>query len=253
LALAHAAERLGRFGREMHWFTELSSTNDLAGELAAHGAREGTVVIAESQSAGRGRLGRTWHSPPGAGLYFSVVLRPGTSILQLLTLAAGVAIASAIQAATGLAPVLKWPNDLYIGRRKLAGILAEAGAAPSGISHVVVGVGINLRSASYPPEVAERATSIAGELGREADRGVVLGECLAEFAARYDDLQHGRREVVLRAWRECAAPLLSRAVEWDTHDGTRAGIAEDIDETGALMVRTDEGTMRVVSGEVRWT
>jgi BirA family transcriptional regulator, biotin operon repressor / biotin---[acetyl-CoA-carboxylase] ligase len=251
-ALARASARLGPFAGAVQWFAELSSTNDLAGELAAHGAREGTVVIAEAQTAGRGRLGRTWQSPAGAGLYFSLVVRPVTSMLPLLTLAAGVAIASAIEAAANLVPVLKWPNDVYIGRRKLAGILAEGGGAASGIGHVVVGIGINLRPASYPPEIAERATSLVGELGRDVERGVVLAEGLAAFAARYDDLRHGRGEAVLRAWRAYAAPLLGRVVEWDAQDGARQGIAEGIDQTGALVVRTGDGTVRVVSGEVRW-
>ena len=114
------------------WYTTVPSTNDLAGALAERGAREGCAVIAEAQTAGRGRHGRAWSSPPGAGLYISTILRPPTRALSLLTIAAGVAVADAIQLATGLDAQLKWPNDVYAGDRKLAGVLAEAGSMDDG-------------------------------------------------------------------------------------------------------------------------
>jgi BirA family biotin operon repressor/biotin-[acetyl-CoA-carboxylase] ligase len=251
--LAAAAPRLGPLARQVSWYAELSSTNDLATASAERGAHEGYVIVADMQTAGRGRHGRSWCSPPGAGLYVSVVMRPLPHAVSLLTVAAGVAVAEGIRAATGLAPTLKWPNDVYVGPRKLAGILAEAGGIPGGAQHVVVGFGVNLLPAAYPREIAERATSLEAELGRSVDRGAVLAECLAALSARYDDLQRGRSSAVLDAWRAFARPMLGRPVEWNGRKGMQRGVAEDVDESGALIVRTESGPERVISGEVRWS
>ena len=243
------------------WYTSVPSTNDLAAALAERGAREGCAVIAESQSAGRGRHGRSWSSPPGAGLYISTILRPPTHALSLLTIAAGVAVAEAIQLATGLDARLKWPNDIYVGDGKLAGLLAEAGSMDEGgdgdddgprLKYVVLGIGINVMPATHPPDVAARATSIEGELGRSIDRGLLLTECLVNLSARYEELRDRRADAILTAWRARSAATMGRAVEWDA-GGARRGIAEGIDDSGALLVRTTEGLEKVISGEVRWT
>jgi BirA family biotin operon repressor/biotin-[acetyl-CoA-carboxylase] ligase len=253
-ALAQAAPRLGRFGHALRFYEQLPSTNDLAATLAEQDAAEGAVIVADMQTAGRGRLGRAWSSPPGAGLYVSTVLRPRTDVVSLITLAAGVAIAEGVLASTGLRTALKWPNDVMVlPARKLAGILAESGHG--GAAHpgcVVLGFGINLRPAAYPPDIAARATSIEGELGRPVDRGLVLIECLAALRSQYDDLHSGRRAAVLERWRGYARPLLGRRVEFDAGVSRTNGVAEDVDESGALIVRTAEGAVRVISGEVRW-
>jgi BirA family transcriptional regulator, biotin operon repressor / biotin---[acetyl-CoA-carboxylase] ligase len=240
------------FAWDIHRYDEVSSTNDVAAVFAAQGAPEGIVIIANAQTAGRGRLGRSWESPSRTGLYVSVLLRPVARAVPLLTIAAGVALVEGIATSTGLRATLKWPNDIYVSGRKLAGILAEAGAAAGGVSHVIVGFGINLRAGTYPPEVAARATSLAEELGCVVDDDALLSTCLAALAARYDDLQNGRSEAVLHDWREYARPLLGRPVEWDERGAAQHGVAEDVDATGALMVRTGSGVMRVVAGEVRW-
>jgi len=237
---------------QIHRYQDVASTNDVAAQLAERGADEGSVVVAEAQSAGRGRHGRTWSSPAGAGLYVSTVLRPRPEVALLLTIAAGVSIAEGIQAASGLSPSVKWPNDVFVGARKLAGILAEAGMSATGVSHVVVGFGINVLPAAFPPDVASRATSLEGELGRPVDRGLLLSACLDGLASRYADLQEGRAASVLEAWRARAATMLRRPVEWDRGDIRSRGVAENIDDTGALLVRTDAGLVRVISGEVRW-
>jgi BirA family biotin operon repressor/biotin-[acetyl-CoA-carboxylase] ligase len=246
-ALTRAAGRLGIFAGEPLWFADVSSTNDVALALAEQGAAEGRLVLANAQAAGRGRHGRTWASPPGAGLYVSAVLRPAPQAVPLLTIAAGLAVAEGIQHATGLATRLKWPNDVYVGERKLAGMLAEAGAG-----FVVLGIGINVLPAAYPPDVAGRATSLEGELGRAVDRGLLLAECLAALAARYGDLQRGDADAVVHAWRQRAASTLGRTVRWDVAGLAREGVAETIDATGALIVRTDAGPVRLISGEVQW-
>ena len=245
--MTRAAGRLGIFGGEPLWFADVPSTNDVALALAERGAGEGQIVIANAQSAGRGRHGRAWASPAGAGLYLSAVLRPLPHAVPLLTIAAGLAVAEGIQAATGLTARLKWPNDIYIGDRKLAGMLAEAG-----VDFVVLGVGINVLPAAYPPEIAARATSLEGELGRAVDRGLLLAECLTALAGRYAELQRGGADAIVAAWRERAAATLGRTVRWDAAGLAREGVAETIDATGALIVRTSTGLVRLISGEVQW-
>lgn len=249
--LARAADRLGPFGRQMLWYGDVPSTNDLAAALAERGAREGCVVIANSQSAGRGRQGRSWASPPGAGLYVSTVLRPAEHVLPLLTIAAGVGVAEGIQNATGLVPDLKWPNDVFVSGRKAAGVLAEATSCVTG-TFVVLGFGINVSPAAYPHDVADRATSLERELGRAVDRGLLLAECLCGLAERYHDLAGGRRDGVMDAWRGRAASMRGRRVRWNEAGGAREGLADNIDDRGALVVRTNDGLARVTVGEVRW-
>jgi BirA family biotin operon repressor/biotin-[acetyl-CoA-carboxylase] ligase len=251
-AMAMAGDRPGIFGRRVLWYPTVGSTNDIAAALADRGEPEGTVVIADAQSAGRGRHGRTWASPPGAGLYMSTLTRPAAHAVGLLTLAAGVAIAEGIQAATGLQPQLKWPNDIYMDGRKLAGILAEAGTSSAGVQYVILGCGINLMPAAYPSDVAARATSIETELGRAVDRGLLFVQCLAALNGRYRELHAQSSAAVIGLWRQRAVSTFGRRVEWDVAGVTRHGVAEDIDETGALLVRDGQTRARVISGEVRW-
>ena len=255
--LARAAERLGVFGSPFTWYSEVSSTNDIASALADAGAAEGTVVAANRQTAGRGRHGRAWASPPGAGLYVSAVVRPRPDMLSLLTIAAGVAVADGIEASTGLRLDLKWPNDVCAGSRKVAGVLAEASSMPTGsgvaggVRHVVIGFGINVLPAAYPPEIDKRATSLEGELGRAVDRGFVLAECLVALALRCEDLRQGRHARVADAWRSRASAHLGRRVRLGG-DQPQDGTAEGIDSTGALLVRVGHAVVRVISSEVAW-
>jgi BirA family biotin operon repressor/biotin-[acetyl-CoA-carboxylase] ligase len=263
--LRRVAPRLGPIAGRLHYLASTTSTNAMAARLAGLGAEHGTTVIAEAQTAGRGRLGRAWFSPPGAGLYVSILLRPGpdraategapaawTGGTSLLTLAGGVGVAEGVRAGTGLPVRIKWPNDVMAGRRKLAGILAEASAAGNAPAHVVLGFGINLRPAAYPPELADRATSIEAETGRPADRALVLAETLAAVAGRYGDLRAERFDAILTAWRALAPSVRSSLVEWDGPDGVLRGRTEDIDGDGALVVRVGARAYRLVAGEVRW-
>jgi BirA family biotin operon repressor/biotin-[acetyl-CoA-carboxylase] ligase len=246
-AVALARERLGLFAHQILWYPEVGSTNDIAAALADRGANEGAIVIADRQTAGRGRLGRSWASPAGAGIYASIVLRPPATVGTLLTIAAGVAVAEGIASATGLSPHVKWPNDVHVSGRKLAGILAEGA-----VSHIVLGIGINVQPAAYPPDIATRATSIEAELGHAVDRGLVLAECLARLASRYRELQDGRGRNVVDAWRSRAAPTLGRHVEWELAGKRQTGLAQNIDDDGALIVKVGSGTQKIRSGEVRW-
>lgn len=245
--LDRARARLGPF-RTVHYRSEVASTNDVAAPLP-----EGAVVLADRQTAGRGRRGHVWFSPPGSGLYASVVLAPGRAALDpmratmLLTLAAGVALTEGVEAASGLHADLKWPNDLHVSRRKLAGILAEASG-----EHVILGFGINTSTASYPPDLRERVTSIESELGRSVDRYPVFVETLAALSRRYDDLLHGRFDVILDAWRRRAPAAVGARVARTVDGVVESGVTAGIDDQGALLVRVGDRVERIVSGELTW-
>lgn len=232
--------------------SETSSTNDVAASLP-----EGAVVVADRQTAGRGRRGRVWFSPAGSGLYASVVVAPGRAAqparaAALLTLTAGVAISEGIEASSGLFVDLKWPNDLYVGRRKLGGILAEAATVGGPIDRVVLGFGINVGIAAYPPELADRATAIEAEVGRAVDRDAVLAESLGALARRYDELLAGAFDGILDAWRRRAPSAAGARVTWMHHAGPIDGITRGIDDEGALLIRAGARTERVIAGEIVW-
>lgn len=256
-ALEAARPRFGRLGPDILFFSSVGSTNDVAATLCATGAGEGAIVVADAQTAGRGRRGHTWFSPPGSGLYVSVVLAPGRARVSpqrataLLTLAAGVALAEAVARTSGISPDIKWPNDLLIGGRKIAGILAEA-VEERGIMNVIVGYGINVGRMSYPPELGERATSLETELGRPIDRARLFAESLASLAGLYDDLLAGRFDVILDAWRSRAPASAGAKVAWESSTGRRTGVTAGIDELGALLVQSGERVERIVAGELTW-
>ena len=198
-------------------------------------------------------MGRVWFSPPGAGLYTSVVLRPATLVSSArCTLLACVALADALRETTGLPVVIKWPNDLLVGGRKVCGILAEASSREGSIPHVIVGFGINLRRTTYPPEIANNATSIEAELGRAVERGAVLVAALVALSAGVADLQASRFDAILNRWRALSPGSLGSRVEWDAAGGLRRGTTAGIDEEGALLVRVTGGVERIIGGEVRW-
>jgi len=259
--LAEAVSRvpLGRLGTSWHFFESIGSTNDVAARLASDG-RDGAVVIADGQTAGRGRRGHSWCSPAGAGLYVSVVLSPRLArhdpdrATLLLTMTAGLALAEGVAAATGLAPAIKWPNDLLIGRRKLAGILAEGVSRQDSpaVQSVVLGYGLNLQPAAFPPELRDRVTSVESELGRRFERGPIWAATLQALAARYDDLLDARYDAILDAWRARAPGSRNARVSWEKAGGRATGVTAGVDGDGALLVRGDGGIERIVSGEVRW-
>jgi len=258
-ALGRAAGRLGRFAGRLRHVAQTGSTNDLAARLAQAGAPEGSAVAADTQTAGRGRLGRSWISPPGAGLYVSFVLRPASvgfvppAGVHLVTLATGVALAEALRLVSGLPVEIKWPNDLLVGRRKLGGILAEAVDLGSPSGYVVIGFGLNLGVAAYPPDVAARATSVEAELGRPVERGVVLAESLASLDRVVGALEAGRFGAILSRWQDLAPSSRGAAVRWVLGEEERRGVTAGIDADGALLLRTDRGLERVLAGEILWT
>jgi BirA family transcriptional regulator, biotin operon repressor / biotin---[acetyl-CoA-carboxylase] ligase len=261
-ALTSRAARLAGFAARVAWYDAVASTNDVADRAAWAGAAHGTVVAAEFQELGRGRMGRTWFSPPGAGLYVSVVVRPveigagawggSVSAASSVTLTAGVAIAEALRTATGLEVAVKWPNDLVVGRRKVCGILAEGAAGSTGLQHVVLGYGINVLPAAYPPDIADRATSIEAELGRPVDRASVFAESLAYLAEGFRELAAGGFPAILDRWRALSPSCTGQPIEVPSGDGWVEAVTAGLDVDGALLATVAGVTRRVIAGEVRW-
>jgi BirA family biotin operon repressor/biotin-[acetyl-CoA-carboxylase] ligase len=257
-ALAHTVDERGAFGARLHYFNETGSTNDLASAAAERSAAEGTTFVAGAQTAGRGRRGRTWFSPPGAGLYLSTIVRRA-SLAPWLTLAGGVAVAEGIRTATALPVQIKWPNDIvtvsgagFRARRKIAGILAEASSGPAGVHHVVLGIGINIGPASFPPELSDRAGSIETELGRPADAGAVLAQVLAALNRVLSEIAHAGPPSLFTRWIELAPSAHGERIEWDGPHGVQTGVSAGLAEDGALLARTADGLARIIAGEVRW-
>jgi BirA family biotin operon repressor/biotin-[acetyl-CoA-carboxylase] ligase len=254
---ATAAER-GVFGARLFYAAEVTSTNDLAAAAAERGEPEGTTFVAGAQTAGRGRLGRAWFSPPGAGLYLSTIVRR-TALVPWITLAGGIAVAEGIRGATGLPVQIKWPNDIvatggagFKARRKIAGILAEASSGPEGVQHVVIGIGINLGPASFPPELADRAGSIETELGRPVDPAPVLAGVLAALNGTLADVEAAGPAPLLARWLALSPSARGSPIEWDAPSGTQAGVTAGLAPDGALLARTPGGLARIIAGEVRW-
>lgn len=238
-------ERLGRtrFG-PLRWVEVIDSTNRRLLEEARRGAPEGVVLVADHQTAGRGRLGRRWVEPPGSSLLCSVLLRPRRPPEEWHTLTVALALAArtAIGATAGVTPDVKWPNDLEVGQRKVAGILAEAFGGPT--PAVVLGIGINVnwpRDAPVPPDVAARATSLSWVAGRDVDRAELAVRMLEELD-RLVDLPAGD----LRNRLAGVCSTLGRRVRIELADWTFVADAVDLDDTCALVVRQPDGTVRTV-------
>jgi len=241
----HTATGVSCAPREVIRLAAVDSTQRVAFECAEQGMPDGTVVVAESQAAGRGRQGRAWLAEPGDSLLVSIVVRPRLNVRDLpkLSLVTAVAVAEAIGGATGLATGLKWPNDVLVNGRKLAGILLESRLAAEPI--VVAGVGINLRQRSFPGALAEVATSVDLEGGRPVGRETMLQAVLEAFDRRRAELEREGFEPLRVRWLELS-DTIGRAVTAGTHTGVAVGLAED----GALVLRGAEGLHHVVAGEV---
>lgn len=240
-------------GQVLHCFEEVASTSDVAKQLAEEGAAHGEAVIAERQTAGRGRRGRVWVSPPGRNLYLSVVLRPDLPPQRApeLTLVASVALCDVVRQA-GVEAGIKWPNDLLAHERKIAGILTELAAEPDGVHWVVLGMGVNLnaRSEDFPEDLREQATSLAIERGQPAPRALFTAALLARLEEWLDRHAAEGFAPVREAWKERSATL-GREVRIEVEGREVTGVAEDLDEAGALLVRCGNRLERVTSGDVQ--
>jgi BirA family biotin operon repressor/biotin-[acetyl-CoA-carboxylase] ligase len=245
--------RLGsrRFRGPVYYLEITASTNDLAKTLGAEGAPEGTLVVAEAQTAGRGRLGRNWLSPPGVGLYVSLLLRPPLPCRDLppLTLTAAVAVVRALTRITGVTPGIKWPNDLLLSGKKIGGILTELktdGDRP----YVVVGLGLNVNTREFPPELEGRATSLARELKRPLPRVPLLKAWLEEFDNLYHEFLDQKVEGILKEWSQHSITL-GAWVRIRQGESYLEGRALEVAPNGALGVETAPGRVEwVICGEI---
>lgn len=232
--------KAGSFGITVYYYPQVGSTNDVARELAADGAPEGTVVVADEQIRGRGRLARHWVAPANTSLLISVIFRPTLPPDQAnrYLIACGLAVAETCEAAAGVRIDVKWPNDLLIDGKKLAGILAESSIEGEHLDWVIVGAGLNVHQVFTPTDpLSGRATSLRMETGKEHDRATLLAQILArlnDWCARLD------QSALIAAWR-ARCPMLGQPVQVETPDGILTGVAEDIDTTGALWLRDAEG------------
>lgn len=241
-------------GRDIRVFEETTSTNDVVEKLARDEVREGVVVFAESQTRGRGRMGRKWISPARKGLWFSVLLRPAMrpTMVTQLTIAAATALFRAIQAHTGIAPEIKWPNDILIKGRKTAGILTELSAEPDKVKYVILGVGIdvNLAANEFPADLRKIATSLRIETGHRQNRAELAIKILRELDHDYARVCAGQFEAVADEWEEHCSTLGNR-VAISIGDRTIHGTAESLDTDGALLLRTQHGRLeRIIGGDV---
>ncbi len=243
-------------GRRIHHFQALDSTNSKAYELALNGAEEGEAVIAESQERGRGRLGRQWFSPPFLNLYLSVILRPRIPPHQapLITLMAAVATADAIRNFSGLLPLIKWPNDILLRDRKVAGLLNEIHSEMDRIHFVILGIGVNLNTdeKQFSKEIRSIATSLKIETGQIVSRKAFAQSLLLELERWYSIFLEEGGDAVLKAWRD-RADIRGRKVKVTSFGETLVGTAIDVDSDGALILETGDGKQRrVMAGDIEY-
>ncbi len=250
-----AGMKTGRLGKTLITYTETGSTNTAIARLGEEGAREGTVVLAESQFQGKGRLGRVWASPPGVNLYGSVLLRPPITPLDApqLTFLSVVAVARTISSCTPLTPVIKWPNDILVNGRKVAGLLNEMTAETDRVTTVVLGFGVNLNMTleQFPPELRHPAGSLLLEGGEPIDRICFTRRLLEELDGLYHQYLNGGYGAIREEWISLCGVIQRRVRVDDGGAPSREGVAVGIDENGALLLRRDDGRVEsLYTGDV---
>jgi BirA family biotin operon repressor/biotin-[acetyl-CoA-carboxylase] ligase len=239
------------FGKRVFHLETTESTNSYAASILADGIHEGTVVMAEEQTAGRGRSGRIWSSEKGKNLTFSIILRPKVppASIGVISLYAALAVAEAIRDITGKPAHCKWPNDVLIDGRKLCGILSETSIEGGMLTSVIVGIGLNVNQTEFPPAIQPAPTSLRLAAGKSFDRVGVLSSVLDRLEKRYADLQSQRFAEIIRAWESMAA-MMGSEIRVATHDGVLEGVARGIAEDGGLIVRTNGTDRKVLAGDI---
>ena len=241
-------------GKEIHYFREVDSTNEVAKKLAREGAPEGTIIIAESQSRGKGRRGKKWISPLG-GAWLSIILRPNTLPINApqLTFIAGVAAAQTIKDEYGLDAGIKWPNDVLIDKKKVCGVLTEISTEINTIDYIVTGIGIdaNIDVNLLPPELRDTTTSIKSELDHDISRMILVQKFLGNFETMYDEFNKGNFQEILRKWRQLSKTI-GRQVEIRKGTEFIRGEAVGVNSKGALILELeDRALQKIISGECR--
>ncbi len=252
-SIIYCGLKSGTLGREIHSFKSIGSTNETARRLAESGSPEGTLVIAEKQTKGRGRLGRSWHSPSGTGLYFSLILRPKIpySRLPALSLVAALSISRTLNKISGSDIRIKWPNDCLLSNRKIAGILVEMSAELDRVSYVILGIGINVNTpkSDFPLRLRSKATSLAVETGKTHSRGDILRGLLQDLEKSYKNFcSYGLRFIAPELVKRSA--VIGREITFSLGKKKYAGRALGFDENGGLRVRTGDGVRTLAAGEI---
>ncbi len=243
------------FAGGVRYSSSVTSTSLVAMQAGQEGAPSGSVWLADEQTAGKGRAGHQWHSPAGTGLYLSALLRPrlAPSEVIILSLAAGLSVVRAVHDVTSLEADLRWPNDVLFGDKKFCGILTEMNSEATRVRYVVVGMGLNVHQESFPADIAEIATSLRIESGREFDRAELAGAILRALDEEHRTLEadpHVARQSILRRF-EAHSSYCRAAEVWVEEDGGYAGTTRGLDERGFLRVETATGMKTVLSGGVR--
>jgi BirA family biotin operon repressor/biotin-[acetyl-CoA-carboxylase] ligase len=247
----------GTFGNRLRILEKTDSTQNEAAAWAQEGVPEGAVILAEEQTSGRGRQGRVWHSPAGKGVWMSIVLRPRIplSYTPHLTLLAAVALFRAISKLTMVPLSMKWPNDIFVNGKKVAGILLESATEGERLLYVIAGIGVsvNLDNSDFPEEMQEKATSLKIVTGRKVDRASLVAACLQELELMYR-LYEAQGFALIRTLWEAQSMTLGRQVTIDTPQGPLEGVAEGLNEFGALLLKDKTGAMHnVYAGDVHFT
>ena len=247
--------RTATFGHRVYYYATIGSTNDRALELAAAGEPEGVLVLSEEQTRGRGRRERTWLSPPGLGIYASLILRPGIEAARapLVTILAAVSVTRALRESAGITARIKWPNDVVVGHRKIAGILAESRGGDPIVREVVLGIGLNVNqdAGDFSPEVRAAATSVRLETGALHERASLLAAVLEECERGYGRLVRGDAEGLRAEWAALAATPPGGRVIVEGPGGRHEGVLDGMDGEGALLLQDAAGrTVRVAFGEI---
>jgi BirA family biotin operon repressor/biotin-[acetyl-CoA-carboxylase] ligase len=236
-------------GRNIHYEETVTSTQKIAHRLATDGANEGTIVVAEEQLAGRGRLDRTWHSPKYTGVWMSIILRPSIPLSQApqLTLLTAVSVAGAIQEVTGLEPEIKWPNDILIGGKKAVGILTELQAESDRINSVIIGIGLNVNQTDgdFPEEIRSKATSLSIEIGKKINRAELIQSLLKKLEKHYDEYLKSGFYPIKLLW-EAYAISIGKVITASTLKGKTTGYAKGITDEGVLMIEDEFGTVHYI-------
>ena len=244
----------GIIGKEILFFDEVDSTNDVAMQSGAKGLAEGLVVLSEGQYHGKGRMGRTWVSPKNVNLYISILLRPDISqqYAPVMTMMSAISTARAIKEVTGLETTIKWPNDILIDRKKVSGILTEMNAEQERINYIVAGIGINvnMKKQDFPEDLRMPATSLAECLGKRVDRMNLLFRLIKILEQDYEELKNGGITSIFRRWRK-GCDILNRRIKVSLPGEEITGVAEDLTPEGGLIVRLDCSEKRIIyAGDV---
>ena len=237
---------------EIYRFDKIESTNSYLLKLADEGFPEGSVVVADEQSGGRGRFGRKWESEPLSNLLFSVLLRPRfleRDEVFVLTFSAAVAVAEALEDVTSVKPELKWPNDVLLGSKKVCGILLESVFNSDELSSVVLGVGLNVNQKSFPAEISAKATSLLAQTGKKFDRDEILSAVLGRFGSIYDTVRARDFYSVMKRWRDRSG-MFGRKIRLSLADEIYEGVCDKITDDGAIVVQTASGLKTFTAGEV---